>query len=179
MPNFVGGMSHNTSHEAAQASFAAYMTRHHLRKTPERHAILDTVLGLKGHFSAIALHDLLECGNYPVSLGTVYNTLRLLEECGMVKCHNFGKRVPLYEATPTNAAASHHHLVCSVCGRVREISNPDISRAIERMRYDAFQADHFDLQIVGVCSRCMRKKKKAARRRESTDGTDTRGKEKT
>lgn len=156
-------MSDGISREAALAAFTGYMTRRHLRKTPERYAVFDKAMDIKGHFLVETLHALMAESDYPVSRATVYNTLDLLVDCGLLRRHAFGAtRAPQYEAV--GMGISHHHLVCTMCGKVREIDNPEVTRqiqrAVRRMADPSFTPSYFELQIHGICSTCMRKKKK-------------------
>lgn len=151
-------MSDGSTHDSRWAVFAAYMSRRNMRSTPERRAVFDAAVGSKGHFAAGALCATLRQRGYGVSHTTVYSTLQLLTDCGLLRQHVFGRGAAQYEVA--DGSSSHHHLVCSQCGRVREVRSPETARAIERMRYPSFEAEYFDLQIFGICSACTRKKKK-------------------
>lgn len=144
---------------AATAAFTQYMNQHRLRKTPERYAILEKVLEMSSHFFIESLYAALDADGYHVSLTTVYNTMELLTDAGLVRRHTFGNQTAQYEKIP-GTAANHHHLVCTSCGKVREIKDPEIDKHISSHRFGTFHPVYADLYVYGICSRCARKKRK-------------------
>ncbi len=150
-------MSDDRTKTAAYTAFTQYMTKHHLRKTPERYAILDKVMQMNSHFIIDILYQQLEADGYHVSRATVYNTIELLVDAGLVRRHTFGGQTAQYEKItgPTN----HHHLVCSRCGKVKEVNDPEVDTMLQSRRYSGFQPAYTDLYIYGLCSRCQRKPK--------------------
>ena len=152
-------MSDERTKTTAITAFTQYMTKHKLRKTPERYAILEKVMEMNSHFIIDSLHQLLEADGYHVSLATVYNTMQLLVDAGLVRRHTFGKQTAQYEKI-IGSAINHHHLVCSRCGKVKEVSDPEVDAVLGSRRYSSFQPAYADLYIYGVCSRCLRKAKR-------------------
>jgi len=151
----------------AYATFAAFIENRGLRKTPERFHILDQIMAMPGQFEAgdLTVGD----GGYRVSRATVYNTLSLLSDCGLIRrCPRTGTRIR-YERV--SAATGHFQLVCSQCGRIKEVKDADLFRQINAKRYSAFHAKGFTLTVNGICSNCMRRNKKESTittNREST-----------
>lgn len=136
----------------------AYMNSKHMRKTPERYAILDMAQSISGHFDAAQLKSKLDAASYHVSHSTVYSTLKLLEQCGLAKKHQFGSRQARYElVSDTN---SHNHLVCIKCGKIKDVKEPEFDRYINAKKYPAFTTENYELTIYGVCSNCSRKQKR-------------------
>jgi Fur family ferric uptake transcriptional regulator len=64
--------------------------------------------------------------NYRVSRATVYNTLDLLLDCGLVKKHQFGKNLAQYEQS--YGYRQHDHLICLECNNVLEFCDPRLQQ---------------------------------------------------
>lgn len=155
---FVGIMSDDKLKASARASFTEYLRNKKLRRTPERYAILDRICELSEHFYVESLHSKLEQNGFHVSKATVYNTMELLVDCGLVRRHQFNNQPAQYERV--TGPGNHHHLICTQCGKVKEMKDPDIMRMMNSRRYTAFSAAYFAIYVYGVCSRCQRKNKK-------------------
>ncbi len=133
-----------------------YLQKNGHRKTPERFAILDTIYSIKGHFNIDKLYDYMaEKGKFRVSRATLYNTIILLADAGLVVKHQFGN-TSQYERSYNNE--THHHLICTSCGKVSEFEDEKLKRAIAQTKLRAFHALHYSLYIYGICNKCMRTK---------------------
>ncbi len=102
--------------------FSEYIERKGHRKTPERFAILDEVYGQTGHFDVEQLYIHMKNNNYRVSRATLYNTMELLLDCGLVIKHQFGKNIAQFEKA--HSCKQHDHIICTTCGRVDEYCDP-------------------------------------------------------
>jgi Fur family ferric uptake transcriptional regulator len=131
-----------------------YLELRNHRKTPERYAILDAVYSIKDHFTLEQLSETLLANNFRVSRATLYNTIRLFIELRLVVRHNF-QGVTLYEAY--YASNNHCHQICTICGKITEISLPGVTQSINEARLRRFRKDGFSLYIYGVCSSCQGK----------------------
>lgn len=127
-----------------------------MRKTQERFVILDAVCSMKGHFDAETLYRQLEQQSYHVSIATVYNTLELLRLAGIVGSHSYSGRQAKYELLD----AGHIHLVCSQCGKVREVHDAELTRLISLRRFGSFTPGNFTIDIFGICASCARMNRK-------------------
>lgn len=133
--------------------FRLYLTERQMRKTPERFALLDKAMTLSGHFGVEVLYDAMEASGYHVSRATVYSTLELLVDCGLLNRHLFGMRKTCYEV----ALGSHFHLICSDCGKIREIKEDAVSNLLTGMEYEDFKPTYCSTMIYGLCSDCLKK----------------------
>ena len=139
--------------QAVERILDNYLAMNNHRRTPERYAILRAVYDINGHFTLDELGDKLATEyKFPVSRGTLYNTLNLFMELRLVIRHRF-QGTTKYEAC--YADNNHCHQICTVCGKVTEVKSPEIAQAIEAMKLKRFRKDGFSLYIYGICSTCQ------------------------
>lgn len=145
--------------ENPRERFDEYLRRNNKRRTAERFAILEKALELKGHFTADDLGAELR-KDFHVSSATVYSTLRLLVDCAIIVKQRFGNACRYEKATGTESAV-HHHLICEICGKIKEVRDPLLSRQIRDKRFANFSQNYYTLNIYGICGACSRKKKQS------------------
>lgn len=162
-------MKEQESYIAAVKSFNRYLELHRMRKTPERFAILKKVWQQSHHFNADALHAALEGDGYHVSRATVFNTIELLVDSGVLRRHQFGSgKSVVYEA----ARGSHLHLICTRCGKVRELSdrNGELAGLItQRCSTSSFEPAYCNAYVHGICGQCARKMRVSAKETKNKD----------
>ena len=140
---------------AVERILDSYLEMNNHRKTPERYAILRAVYNIDGHFTLDELGEkLAQEYKFPVSRATLYNTLNLFMELRLVIRHRF-QGTTKYEACYDNN--SHCHQMCTVCGKVTEVTSPEITQAIDDLHLKRFRKDGFTLYIYGICSTCQGK----------------------
>ncbi len=143
----------------ARNKFTLYLKDKNLRKTPERFAILDRIFSLNNHFDVELLYRMLEEDSYHVSRATIYNTIDLLIDCGLVRRHNFDNQPTRYEKVVT-LSPNHHHLICVDCGKIKEVKDKDFFAFMNAKKYNAFTINYYQLYVYGICNNCLRKKKR-------------------
>lgn len=143
----------------ARDKLASYLENLKLRKTPERFAILDIVLSFNAHFDAEALFKRMEEEAYHVSRATVYNTLDLLTDCGLLRKHRFGENSQSQYECVTDAP-NHHHLICTECGKIKEIKDAELLKYLNLKKYSSFTTSYYVLYIYGICNACARRIRK-------------------
>lgn len=135
-----------------------YLQKNGHRKTPERYAILDSIYSIKGHFNIETLLQYMEeKEKFRVSRATLYNTIILLIDAGLVIKHQFGN-TSQYERSYNNE--THHHMICTSCGKVSEFEDENLKQAVVQSKLKGFQPTHYSLYIYGLCSKCVSKRKK-------------------
>jgi len=144
-------MKEEDSYEVIKEVFTDYLKKHHHRKTPERYAILEHIHSYEGHFNADILFNIMQ-KDYRVSLATVYNTLELLLECKLIIKHQLGGQFAQYEKAFGNN--THHHLICTNCGKVKEFSDKSLRISIQSRKFAHFYTSHYSLYLYGYCSKC-------------------------
>ena len=86
--------------------------------------------------------------NYQVSRATVYNTLDLLLECGLVVKHQFGQNLAQFEQA--YGYKQHDHMICTVCSKVMEFCDPRIQQTTSTMgKLLNFEVNRHSLNIYG------------------------------
>jgi Fur family transcriptional regulator, ferric uptake regulator len=139
--------------EHVKNSFTNYLKKGNYRLTPERFHVLDAVMSFDGHFDADELYLRVKTNGMRVSRATVYNTLDLLLECGVVAKYRFGDNHSRFEKT--FGKPHHDHLICLQCGDIIEFVNTKIETIQEEVCLENnFKPQSASLQIFGVCAKC-------------------------
>lgn len=136
--------------------FRGFLREKHLPVTRQREMVADVVFGSEDHLSVEGIQRaLLERGER-VGLATVYRTLDVLVQSGLVRAHDFGEGFKRYEPMP--AQAHHEHLICVRCGRVLEFSNAQLERMLPMIADEHnFQHQRHRVEIYGLCHECRRR----------------------
>ena len=125
-----------------------------LRVTPQRRLVVDAVTSL-GHSTPEQICERVQQELPSVNLSTVYRTLELLEDLGVVSHTHLGHGAPTYHPA---SHADHLHLVCRRCGGVEEA---DLRHAGALARAVAgehgFVTDLGHLSLHGVCGDCAQR----------------------
>ncbi|MFZ5965987.1 MAG: Fur family transcriptional regulator [Bacillota bacterium] len=124
--------------------------------TPQRRATLDTIIENQGaHMSTEEIYDLVKEKCPEIGLATVYRTLQLLDELGVISKINFDDGCCRYELNTHEDDHQHHHLICQKCGKVIEVE-VDLLEALEEEieRNYNFQISDHKVKFFGFCSNC-------------------------
>ncbi len=138
-------------------SFVEYLTEKRLRKTEERYKIFDCICYFSGYFNINELQERLNALNFHVSKATIYNTLDVLVDAGLVVRHPQIAQSIRYELRVL--AEMHKHLVCLKCGEMREVKDSVLRKQLSAIKVSRFAQEYHMLYIYGMCSRCAFKLK--------------------
>jgi Fur family ferric uptake transcriptional regulator len=134
--------------------FEYYLRRKNLKLTQERKVILDEMSGSDRHFGPEDLLIQLREKGRRVSRATVYRTLDLLVDSGVVKRVCLGPQQFYYESI-AKKEHKHSHLVCLKCGKIIEFFDlPAEERISEICRENQFAMTSRCFQVFGFCSEC-------------------------
>jgi Fur family ferric uptake transcriptional regulator len=140
--------------------FRNYLKDKKHRITPERFMVLEEIYRSDGHFDADEIFFKMKDNESRVSRATVYNTLELLVDCGLVQRQQFGKNQSVYERG--YSYQQHDHIICSHCEAVVEFCDPRILEIQQLMeKIHRFKISDHSLHFYGTCSNvdtCERKK---------------------
>ena len=132
-----------------------YLKKAELRCTPQRKAIVEELLDTSGHFSTDGLHRRLVEKGMDVSRSTVYRTVSVLQENGLISEVFRSHGCAHYE----RATGHHDHLLCVKCGKVMEFREERIEKLQRRVcRQFDFEAVDHQLRITGICRECRQDK---------------------
>ncbi len=150
----------NLEYSALLATFKDLLKENTLKFTHQREVVLKTLYERDEHFTPESLYVLLK-QSYPdlnIGIATVYRTLNLLEEAGLVTSISFGVAGKKFEL----ANKPHHdHMICKSCGLIIEFQNDKI----EQLQLDIAKTCHFEItshlmQLRGLCENCSKDEKK-------------------
>ena len=106
----------------SERSIISALRQRHYKLTPQRRAVIDAILTSQDHLTPSAIYRKVCQRHRGIGLVTVYRTLDILKELGLVCELRTGDSCPSY--TISNPK-HHHHLICSGCGKVIDFISPD------------------------------------------------------
>ncbi|WP_089297634.1 Fur family transcriptional regulator [Actinoplanes regularis] len=132
-------------------SLAVMLRERGLRLTPQRQLILEAVHEL-GHATPETVHNAVRERVAGVNITTVYRTLELLEELGLVNHTHLSHGSPTYHPA---GEGQHVHLVCRSCGSIEEMDPAVLLPVCDRLRDERnFRVDVGHVSLFGVCGKC-------------------------
>jgi Fur family ferric uptake transcriptional regulator len=133
-------------------TFAKYLDSKDLKLTKERKAVLQEIFLHRGHLEAEdILHNLRK--KKRASRATIYRTLELLVDSGIVRKVDFGHGHSHYEHVLGHA--HHEHMVCLKCGKVIEFSDKKIESSLKKLcEKIGFEHTSHCFQVFGYCKDC-------------------------
>jgi Fur family ferric uptake transcriptional regulator len=127
------------------------------RLTAPRKAVVDVLIQHAAPVSVAEIHARLD--NRRINLVSVYRTVRLLLQMGLVRLADESKGTQRFELAEA-FKGHHHHLVCQQCGQVEDLKGcwlgEDMLAALNRrvQRARRFRIVAHDLKLFGLCERC-------------------------
>lgn len=121
-----------------------------LKLTPQRFAVLDFLLNTLEHPTAEQIHRGLNRRFPRASRATVYNTLTVLCDAGLVHEIYMDEAVARYDAN----IESHHHFLCRACGRLEDVPLSAIGALSRCDLQSGYRVENYEVVMRGVCATC-------------------------
>ena len=139
--------------EAIERRFEEYLQRKGLNLTRQRQEILRSFFSAEKHLGVEEVYDLIKKKDPTLGRATVFRTVKLLQECGLLAEVTSANGRSKYEL---KADRPHHdHMVCVDCGRITEFQSPRMEHfqdeAIRKLGFEALWHRH---EIFGRCRDC-------------------------
>ncbi len=144
-----------TDSDTGLRGFADFLARSGLKTTRQRERIVRAFFAAGRHVSAEELYHQIRSQDANLGLVTVYRTLKLLRRAGLATERKFGDAYVRFDPNP--ADWTHHHLICTRCGKIQEFEDPTL-RALggKVARTRGFSVTEQRLELYGVCRDCTR-----------------------
>jgi Fe2+ or Zn2+ uptake regulation protein len=124
-----------------------------MRVTRQRQMILEVLEESQGHLDAGAIYEKVRAVDPSIGLATVYRTLALLKEMGLVQEHRLGEEHGHFE---TLKDEPHYHFTCNECGQVIEFEAPVVMEIVQDLAArEGLRVDEVHLFVRGQCASCV------------------------
>ncbi|HDN80481.1 MAG: transcriptional repressor [Chloroflexi bacterium] len=125
------------------------------RLTPQRALIFQIIKESKEHLPADEIYRRAREEKPRISLSTVYRTLGVLKEMGLVRELHLDEEHHHYELVEEEA---HYHLICSKCGGIEEFQSDLVSQLFEELsKRHNFEVKKAHIDVIGICKGCREK----------------------
>jgi Fur family transcriptional regulator, ferric uptake regulator len=135
-------------YDEVKGVFTGYLKQLGYRKTLGRYDILKEIYFMDSHFEVEELYLNLKKKNYHISRATIYNTVELLLQCGLIVKHSFGNKAGSYEKA--YGENKHDHLICLNCNDAIEFEEVLINEIINKIGAQyKHQISHYSFTLYG------------------------------
>lgn len=126
--------------------------------TPQRRAIVDTLIEKEGkHLTVEEIYDYVKVQCPEIGLATVYRTILLLEEMGIIYKLDLNDGCSRYELVHEDELHRHHHLICSKCGTVIEVEGDLLDSLEDKIETQyKFKIEDHSVKFFGLCENCAK-----------------------
>jgi Fur family ferric uptake transcriptional regulator len=133
--------------------FKSFLSTKGLKPTKVRDEIIGEVMSLKGHFDPDELFIRLKTKGSKVSRASVYRTIPLLIEGGLIEEVERVDKHAHYECVV--GTPHHDHMICTKCGKVIEFFSPTLEMLQDELcQKEQFKKVRHSLEIFGYCRKC-------------------------
>lgn len=133
--------------------FRRWLRDRHLPVTRQRDVVAHTIFESDDHLSVEEIQRQLRDRQVRVGTATIYRSLEVLLQSGLVRSHDFGEGFKRYEAMA--GGGQHGHLICGRCGGVTEFSTERFERILPIVADEhGFQYQRHRVEVHGLCRAC-------------------------
>lgn len=133
-----------------------YLKSKGYKLTAQRECILGIIIENKDkHLTVDEIYKYVYEKNRTIGIATVYRTILLFEELGVISKLIFDDRIIRYELSSLDEEHTHHHLICVKCNKIMEVKE-DLLEELEKQVEDKYEfkiLDH-NVKILGICNKC-------------------------
>lgn len=120
-----------------------------LRSTPQRYAVMAYLMDQAGHPTAAEIFEAVNRADPRSSRATIYNNLRDLVQCGLVREVAMEGRAARFDVKGTR----HHHFICDRCGNIEDVNWYEVPRPGAALLAKRVLRD-YELIFRGLCAKC-------------------------
>ncbi len=132
----------------------SYLQDNELKQTNQRKIIVDHFLLLNPHVEADQLYESVKKEGHHIGLATIYRTLNLLKDAGLVTQNMFTDGRSVFELI--HPGDHHDHMICLRCGTIKEFENDLIEQTqIQVAEKLGFRLTHHRMDLYGYCAECQ------------------------
>ncbi|TLQ05725.1 transcriptional repressor [Pediococcus stilesii] len=137
-----------------------HLKENHIRITPQRQLILEYLIEKRNHPTVETIFQAVNAKEPNLSLATVYNTLNLLVEQGLVIELTSGDDGVHYDYY----GHPHFHVICVNCGKIIDVEYPEYAADLAKIDRIAAEKTGYDIianhvEVEGICPECASKAK--------------------
>lgn len=137
-----------------EKKITAELKKHNYKLTKQRRAVIETIVTSLDQLTPAMIYEKVHNREPEIGLVTVYRTLAILSELGLICELHTGSDCPTYTS---GTLGHHHHLVCRRCGRVVDFTGHNLKELEDRLsRESGFRIDNHVLEFIGLCVTCQR-----------------------
>ena len=129
------------------------LRQHGFKVTPQRRIVIEEIMGSHEHQTPAAIYERVKTDHPGIGLVTVYRTLEILAELGLICETHAGHSCRSYLVR--ESFGHHHHLICSDCGTVVDFADCGLGELENKlMEKSGFKISGHLLEFLGQCRQC-------------------------
>jgi Fur family transcriptional regulator, ferric uptake regulator len=134
--------------------YLEYLKTNNLKSSKRRDFIFEFIIQKKGHFTIDDIYPKLLVLDPDIGIATIYRTIRLLVDSGILIEQTFGEKKGYFELI-NHQLSNHGHLICLKCGKIVEFDNELFENHQKTLKKNhGFKIHSLKLEAYGLCKKC-------------------------